>query len=211
MCGEKERDLHGLTGIQARHRLEDCWSTGKWHGLKSVQIIHGDAHVLKGVTRKWAEDKGIEWAPVSGNPGATNIFPGRRIQTKPAPPVRPLANPTMAHVRRHSPKTAVPTPSPAPPDISDDDLMKKALADLGASKNANDFDFESTGVRSLDRPELRKLLEQKVTAPAPPEPKKVTPRVTAPATPPVDPLEAEMERLANADLNALRRAKLEGK
>ena len=68
-----------------------------------------------------------------------------------------------------------------------------------------------TGIRALDRPELRELLQKKSEIlPEPPKTKPVQRVAPVPSNPSVDPMEAEMERLAAADLRALRRAKLEG-
>ena len=212
MCGTQERDLHGLTAIQTRQRLDDCWGSGKWLGLKTVPIIHGNGEVLKAVTRHWAEEKGIPWAPERGNPGCTILHPGRRLQTAVAPPVRPLAHPVLHHIRRTAAmKPVTPINQPAGSGESDEALMTRAFAEIQVKPISPSSEDVPTGIRALDRPELRELLQKKSEIlPEPPKTKPVQRVAPVPSNPSVDPMEAEMERLAAADLRALRRAKLEG-
>src|SRR5436309_564715 len=75
---KNEVDFHGFTAVSMRDWLEQTWSTRRWHGIERVRIIHGKGEVLMPELRRWCEEKGIDWNPEPGNPGATFIYPGRR-------------------------------------------------------------------------------------------------------------------------------------
>ena len=80
-----EVDFHGFTARGMREWLESTWSRRVWHGLQRVRIIHGKGDVLIPELRKWCQEKGIDWSPEPGNPGATLIYPGRRTLPSSAP------------------------------------------------------------------------------------------------------------------------------
>jgi hypothetical protein len=112
---EAEMDLHGDTASTARFRLDSEWSRRRWHGMQRVRVIHGTGDVLWQVVRQWSEEKGIAWSPERGNPGATILHPGERLQAGAEPPNRPFAR------HKEALKASVPprpvAPAPAPPAV----------------------------------------------------------------------------------------------
>ena len=87
---DREIDFHHYTRAEMRARLEDIWARREWHGLRRVRVIHGTGAVLYKEVRKWCDEKGIPWTTEEHNPGVTILHPGRRANTAPAPPHRPL-------------------------------------------------------------------------------------------------------------------------
>src|ERR1043165_7093027 len=93
-----EFDFHGFTASSMRDWLERTWSMRRWHGIERVRIIHGKGEVLIPELRRWCEEKGIDWSPEPGNPGATLIFPGRRTLPSSGPTNR-IATPELRAFR----------------------------------------------------------------------------------------------------------------
>ena len=218
-------DLHFKTEIQARDILETHWASRKWHGLRSVHIIHGDGDVLRPATRNWADEKGIPWAPENGNTGVTVLHPGKRLQTPAAPPVRPLNKTDLKEVRNLLPKQSTIPPRAHPPTeeaITDVEMMSRAFEEI--SKIAAEeipVTFAVPINPALDTPAMRRLLakhnqsamvETRMKAPASVTPVTIS-RETArpePVQAEVDPMQAEFDRLRMADTRSLRRLKVKG-
>jgi hypothetical protein len=87
---DREIDLHGFTASEARSKLNSLWATREWQGLQRVRVIHGTGSVLHALVKLWCEEKGVAWTVEPNNPGVTIIYPGRQLQSDPAPPHRPL-------------------------------------------------------------------------------------------------------------------------
>jgi hypothetical protein len=115
-------DFHFCTAEEMLTELRLRWSR-EWRGLARVMVIHGSGEVLKAELRRWAEETGISWSPVNGNPGATWLHPGTALQSAPGPLHRPL----HAKLKVVTP----PPPSPPPPrEPEDEELFAQELERL---------------------------------------------------------------------------------
>jgi hypothetical protein len=88
-----EQDFHHYTVVEMVSWLNREWASRRWDGLQRVRIIHGKGEVLPPALRRWCDEKGIPWAPESGNPGTTILHPARRSKEKTALLHRPLSGP----------------------------------------------------------------------------------------------------------------------
>src|SRR5258706_9227877 len=94
-----EKDFHGFSAAEMLRWLNQEWASHRWDGLQRVRIIHGKGEVLIPALRKWCDDKGIPWAPESGNPGATILHPVLRASHTAVHRHRPMAK-VLAHLRK---------------------------------------------------------------------------------------------------------------
>jgi hypothetical protein len=114
---DREIDFHHYTRAQMRAELDRVWGSGAWRGLRRVRVIHGAGEVLGREFRAWCDEKGLAWTAEPHNPGVTILLPGRRAQTTPAPPHRPMAR--LKHrlppapTGREEPQAPVPSSSDA--------------------------------------------------------------------------------------------------
>src|SRR5438309_10691701 len=114
-----EQDFHHFTVAEMRDWLNRKWGGLAWQGMTRVRIIHGRGVSLGLALKTWCEEKGIEWAPESGNPGATIIFPSHSHRPAQDPPNRPIAallNPHRSRVQK-LPASTIPRPEPSDSDL----------------------------------------------------------------------------------------------
>jgi hypothetical protein len=194
---DREIDLHGYTSGEARARLNTLWSSREWHGLQRVRVIHGTGSVLHALVRLWCEEKGITWTVEPSNTGVTIVHPGRRLQTDPAPPHRPLRalKPHRPAAKRRDSEAAARDPDDG---LTDEERMRRAFDQLGVQE-----------MGSL-------LKEKRSSAPGPhiPPPPGAGPKPPAapessPALTPTDPMEEEFARLGQDDALTLFKRKRE--
>lgn len=126
-------DFHGFTAAEMLELLERTWSSRVWHGLRRVRIIHGRGVILGSELRRWSEEKGIEWSPENGNPGATILFPSRRILPTESSGNRPLAAPLRIKRREVSIALRARPPSPEP-NADDSELFVREMKRLEAAE-----------------------------------------------------------------------------
>ncbi len=212
-------DFHEFSGTEARHALEDYWASRAWHGLRKVEIIHGDAMVLAPVVRNWCDEKGLPWKTLSHNPGVTILFPGKQSKTIMLPPVRPLsklstikhelktlksdvAQPAITHQLQAPPEVQTPVQAKQSPPKPEIDLMALAFEQLeGIDKDETKTARLKSTCISSERsvPDgsspFRALQELRDRLPEPRSPIGVKPVLVSKPSEPVDIFALEMDRM----------------
>ena len=189
--------------------LENVWSRRAWHGLQRVRVIHGDGAVLRQVVRQWCDEKGIEWNPERGNPGATIVHPGRRLATTPPAPYRPLSSlqSLKATEGKKGGREEGRTPAHPPAEEPTPALSQSKIENPKSKMDLMAAEFERLGREDALTTFKRKrdLLPQNPLQPLK-EPQHL------PALPESEPdlMAQEFHRLGQLDRNSTRRAKRSG-
>ena len=167
-----EIDFHKHSAIQMRDKLEHIWSRRTWHGLQRVRVIHGKGEVLIPELRRWCEEKGIDWSPEPGNPGATLIFPGRRTLPSSGPTnriatpeLRAFRNKVAANQKLQNPSSGQPSSGQRSPGQSSSrrDLLLAQTDETGKREEyqARDAELFEAEISRLESEHARSILRNK--------------------------------------------------
>lgn len=211
---DREVDLHGYTGVEARAELNRKWPG--WSGLQRVSIIHGTGDTLHALVRLWCEEKGVMWTLDERNTGVTIVHPGRQLQTGPLPVHRPMSvsetlHELRARTRTSKPDGAKPTASsgsaPSPGKSDSGNRSRKATA--GPSRDL--FAEEMQRLEASDPLYLHKSKHSLTPPPVYDEPgvssADTRPDAENASRPRLDPMALAFERLGKEPASVTRRRK----